>query len=242
MVVTAVKFFHSVLSLHVSSIRAMNECNEAGNRQHEYVMQSTAIVARGDSVSDKNQSLPFEKRSLVGKTIESMEVFQVMPQKPHFRPLDNCEEYVGSAIGLMVTFAGMVERTAKLKFGDSRSIIDRSLRTLLELGIHGFDVESVRGCLSELLSKKERQGELQEKSKEVEKEILKRMQEKTKIAEEIYEIGKKQRELEKKIVLTTLKNEMKDKEIAVLQTKLDVIGEDLRSAQRDFGRLTASPW
>ncbi|KAA8533349.1 hypothetical protein F0562_033118 [Nyssa sinensis] len=165
-------------------------------RQHESVMQSTSTVARGDSMSDKNQSLPLEKCSVFWKRIESMEVFQVMPQKPHFRPLDNCEESVreGSAI--------------------------------------------VRGRLSELLSKKERQGELQEKSKEVEKEILKQKLEKSKMAEESC---KKWKELEKQIIFDTLQNVMKDKEIAFLQTQLDVIGEALQSARCDFGRLVASP-
>ncbi|KAM7490712.1 hypothetical protein LguiA_033633 [Lonicera macranthoides] len=72
-----------------SIIRTVDECIE---RQKETGMKLTAVNDEGESQQDENQSIPFVKNTLLWKTIESMEVFQVMPQKPHFRNLCSFKE------------------------------------------------------------------------------------------------------------------------------------------------------
>ncbi|ONI16825.1 hypothetical protein PRUPE_3G124100 [Prunus persica] len=61
--------------------------------------------------------LPFVRNFPLWENIESMDVFKRFPQKPHFHPLLKCKEVCreGSALGKMVNFAFMVEKTSKLQ-------------------------------------------------------------------------------------------------------------------------------
>ncbi|KAK1352022.1 hypothetical protein POM88_053736 [Heracleum sosnowskyi] len=103
-----------------------------------------ATVSNNDAKSD--QSLPFVKCSPVWKFIKSMEIFQKMPQKPHFSPLFECKEETreGLAIGHMVTFSNVLERTSKPKYSDPSIVIERKLKTLDALKPYGFDVGKIR--------------------------------------------------------------------------------------------------
>ncbi|KAJ6729340.1 AGENET DOMAIN-CONTAINING PROTEIN-RELATED [Salix viminalis] len=74
--------------------------------REKYVVEveTSTVDPKSNDTLVGNQSVPFVKRSPVWNTIESMEVFQIIPQKPHFHPLTECKgEYrEGSAIGIMV--------------------------------------------------------------------------------------------------------------------------------------------
>ncbi|KAK9281144.1 hypothetical protein L1049_004038 [Liquidambar formosana] len=216
---------------------------EARKRQDGSAMQPCAILATADNVQKEIQALPFVKTSPIWKTIESLEVFKMTPQKPHFHPLDKCKEAYreGLAIGSMVTFASLVEKISKFQFDDPRSIIDSSLETLLNLEMHGFDVNVVRGRLNELLSIKDRQGKLCDQSKEAERQILEHNQEKTKIDDEINDIDKKIRDLQEKRAMAVSMKESKDSEIAALRSNVDVIKEGIQNAHFDFERIVAAP-
>ncbi|KAK9292868.1 hypothetical protein L1049_020849 [Liquidambar formosana] len=213
--------------------KADKQLNEARERQVEI-----------GSEPNKNQILPFVKSSPVWKTIESMEVFQKMPQKPHFRPLDGCKEECreGLAVGNMVTFVNLVERMSKLQFDDSRSVFDSSLEALHDLETHGFDIKALEGRFNELLSIKNRLGQLEDQSKQVEGQIIECTQEETNIDRKIDEIDKKILELQEKRALVMSRKEIKESEVATLQKTVNVINEGIRSAQLEFERLTAVPW
>ncbi|RVX01566.1 DUF724 domain-containing protein 7 [Vitis vinifera] len=92
--------------------QTVNQWNEARERPSE-VTQSPRIDPTGEIMLDLNQSLPFVKSSPIWNTLETLEVFQRMPQKPHFRPLENCKEErrEGLAIGNMVTFSTLIEKS-----------------------------------------------------------------------------------------------------------------------------------
>ncbi|XP_058196387.1 DUF724 domain-containing protein 3-like isoform X3 [Rhododendron vialii] len=217
---------------------------DASDGQDESAVRSPAIATCDNNVSEKDKKSPFEKRSPVWATLERMEIFQKMPQNPHFSPLVKSKEdsREGLAIGQMVIFSSVVEKTSKLQFSDPRSIIDSSLETLSDLETHGFDVHPIRHRLKELLSKKENQGHLLEESQEIEKKIAEQSVEKVKIGEEICEINKKMEELQEKLALATAMEKMTDYDIDTLKSKMDVIHRDIQNAQRDFGRLAAAPW
>ncbi|KAE9452425.1 hypothetical protein C3L33_15668, partial [Rhododendron williamsianum] len=217
---------------------------DASDGQDESAMQSPAIATCDNNVSEKDKKLPFEKRSPVWATLERMEIFQKMPQNPHFSPLVKSKEdsREGLAIGQMVIFSSVVEKTSKLQFSDPRSIIDSSLETLSDLETHGFYVHPIRRRLKELLSKKENQGHLLEESKEIEKKIAEQSVEKVKIGEEICEINKKMEELQEKLALATAMEKMTDYDIDTWKSKMDIIHQDIQNAQCDFGRLAAAPW
>lgn len=223
--------------------QTVNQWNEARERPSE-VTQSPRIDPTGEIMLDLNQSLPFVKSSPIWNTLETLEVFQRMPQKPHFRPLENCKEErrEGLAIGNMVTFSTLIEKVAKLRFDDPRSIFGSSLEALVELEMHGFDTKPVQSRINELVFIKDQQEQLKGRTKEVENQIMEHTHEKTKIDEEIYEIDKKMIELQEKRALAVSNKESKDSEIAALLSSADAMNESIQSARQDFERVATSPW
>ncbi|CAA7047584.1 unnamed protein product [Microthlaspi erraticum] len=88
--------------------------------------------------SDLNETaLPFEKKkSPYWKTLESLKPI------PHFSPLleakDDVREW--AAVGMMVSYYGLLEEVKDLKPNDSTSTFDRLCVSFAELEKHGFDV------------------------------------------------------------------------------------------------------
>ncbi|PSS23982.1 DUF724 domain-containing protein, partial [Actinidia chinensis var. chinensis] len=207
------------------------------------VMQSSAIASTDNDVAQKNRNLPFVKHSPIWETLESMEIFQKMPQRPHFRPLEKYKEdsREGLAIGYMVTFTSVVERISQLQFSSPASAIISTLETLSDLKNNGFDVGSISGRLKELLSKKEMEGQLLEELKGVEMQIMERGLENNKIDEEIHEIHSKMEELEEKLALASSRAKLKHSEVDALKSKIDVIVHDIQNAKNDFERLLTAP-
>lgn len=207
-------------------------------------MKSSVSDLKGGSDPVENQTLPFVKKSPIWKTIESMEVFQIVPQKPHFCPLgETKEEYrEGSAVGIMVTYAGLFEKISMLQFNDARSIFDRTLESLLDLEKHGFDVTLLRRRVNELLSIRDGQGQLLDDFKDSEMKIIERSKETTKLEEEMIEIRKKISELEEQLDSTKSRKQTEDLEIARLQSHVASINDRVQSARRDFEKLAAAPW
>ncbi|XP_059657526.1 uncharacterized protein LOC132304042 isoform X6 [Cornus florida] len=207
-------------------------------------IQPPAVDANGDIVPVENQSLAFVKISPLWETIETMEVFRVMPQKPHFRPLDNCKESSreGLAIGSMVTFFNVAKKTFELHSDDPRSVIEDGLETLLDLDSHGFDVKLLRDRLTGLLLLKDKQEQLQDQTTELKTRIMEHTHQKSKIDEEIDEIDELIRVLQEKRALVVPLKETKDSEIASLQSRERDIIEDIKSMKLDFEGLAAAPW
>ncbi|KAJ9553712.1 hypothetical protein OSB04_017757 [Centaurea solstitialis] len=135
--------------------------------------QSSKASERGlENVTCENaENLPFVRSTPLWETLESMEAFIKLPQKPHFRPLlEGVKESAreGLAIGSMVTFSSVVEKTCGLRFDDERSRIEDCLETLVELERHGFEVEVIRDRLTRLLLIKDKEEELEDRWKGVE--------------------------------------------------------------------------
>ncbi|KAF5455430.1 hypothetical protein F2P56_025003 [Juglans regia] len=229
-------------SAELSPGRTIDECEEA-REQVDIVRQVPAADATA-CMLDENRKLPFVKSSPVWKAIESMEIFIIMPQNPHFLPLGKCKEECreGLAIGNMVTFASLVEKISKLRLDDPRSTFDGYLESLLDLEKHGFDVTVVRGRINELLSIKDGQGRFLSESKDVECKMLHCNREKTEMAEEMANIIEQMAELQKKHAL--IKSELRNKkhEISRLQIRVDAINRDIQSGRLDFEKAAAAPW
>ncbi|KAL3531550.1 hypothetical protein ACH5RR_010872 [Cinchona calisaya] len=224
----------------VSPARNVEQCAVASNEQPEIVKESPAD-AKLKIVGTGLQNLPFVKNTLLWSMIESMEVFQKLPQKPHFRPLEHCKESSreGLAIGCMVTFSSVVERTSRMQFGDPKSTIDDILETLLELESHGFDVQIVRHRITDLITTKDKQKKLQGQVEQIHAEINKHSLEKTKIDEDVDEMKKQIKCLQEKLSQAISMKETKDGEIASLQSKLEGIKEVIKSVQCDFEGLSS---
>ncbi|KAJ0520487.1 hypothetical protein HanIR_Chr10g0459961 [Helianthus annuus] len=115
-----------------------------------------------------DQKPSFEKRSSFWETIGSMEAFRLFPQNPHFRPLDTLNESARErrAIYKMVDFLGVFENMCRLRCDHPRTEFQDHLEILLELETHGFDVDSLRTRLMEMLSLKDKREALETGSKD----------------------------------------------------------------------------
>lgn len=224
----------------LSPARSSEQCAVASNGQLATVNENHAVDEQ-EIVMSELQSLPFVKNTLLWSTLESMEVFQKLPQKPHFRPLEQCKESSreGLAIGCMVTFSSVVERTSRLKFDDPKSTIDDILETLVELESHGFDVGVVRDRVTHLMTMKDKQERLQEQVEQLHGEIEKHNVEKSKFDEEEEEINKQMKFLQEKLSQVASMKATKDREIASLQSKLEGIRKGITSVESDFQGLAS---
>lgn len=230
--------------LGLSSGRTVNGLNEAKEKQIDVIMKCSEIDAKGSSDAVENPVLPFVKKSPIWTTIESFDAFQIMPQKPHFHPLSETkEEYrEGSAVGIMVTYAGLFEKITMMQFDDSRSIFDRTLESLLDLERHGFDVTMLRGRVNELLSIRDGQGRLVDELKVAEKEMTEHTKVKNELGKEIEEIKKKINELEEQLDSTKLRKQTEENEVARLQSNVEDIKKRVQMGRNDFEKVASASW
>ncbi|KAK2651549.1 hypothetical protein Ddye_011405 [Dipteronia dyeriana] len=114
-------------------------------RPNEIVMQCDARAASTNNMSYKKHNLRSLESSPVLRFVQSFEEFHLMPQKPHFRPLDECEVVFREGLVLkhMMTSVNVVKETSKLQVNASGSIMNNLLKCLPELESHGFDVNAV---------------------------------------------------------------------------------------------------
>ncbi|KAM5558410.1 DUF724 domain-containing protein 6-like [Rosa sericea] len=211
--------------------------------QVKLARDSTPVDSVSDTVPDENQIMPFVKSSPIWKAIESFDVFRIMPQNPHFRPLVKCkEEYrEGFAIGNMVTFSSLVEKISSLHFDDPIQVFDSILESLFDLEKYGFNVTVLRGRVNELLSIKQRQGQFEGESKDAESKIVEQTQEKSKLEDEADCIEKKIIELKEKHASIQAEIGAKERDIASLQLSVDAINESIKNTHSDFEKAALVP-
>lgn len=162
-----------------------------------------------------------------------MEVFQKMPQKPHFNLLYKSKDIYleGLVVGYMLTFANVVEQTSKLEVSDPMSIFNSIFEALL-------DLESTRSCLSEMQSIKEKYEQFQKELLECKSHILEQTNKQSKITEELDHVVKVIKMLEERKAKLMFAKEKNVSEIAASKTKVDVVNENIQNAQLDFEIVT----
>ena len=153
-------------------------------------MQSPAIDSAHNNVSQKNIKSPFTKHSPIWETLGIMEIFQKMPQQPHFCSFykSKVDKADGLAIGYMLTFANVAESVSRLQVTDPTSLTDSISETLSDLELHGSDVGLIRSRLNELLLKKGCHHQLELEFQRLDNAITEHDPEKTEIDETIQEI------------------------------------------------------
>ncbi|CAN6569882.1 unnamed protein product [Malus baccata var. baccata] len=235
------------LSAYVGESRPSADANvnQHSDRQEpvEVASESPAVDAISGSGPYEEQGLPFVKSSPVWKTIETLEVFRLFPQNPHFRPLVECkEEYrEGSAIGNMITFSSLADKISRLQFDDHQSVFDSILESLVDLENYGFNVTILRRRVNDLLSVKDKQGRFQVESRDAEQKIMEHSREKNKLVEEADYIAKKIIELQDKQASIKSEVEAKEHVIARLRMSFDAMNEGIQSARSDFEKLALAP-
>ncbi|KAL4572186.1 hypothetical protein LXL04_018955 [Taraxacum kok-saghyz] len=195
---------------------------------------------RRQSFGDK---FPFKISSpALWKTIESMEAFTKIPQNPHFRPLEGIKESAreGLAIGSMVTFSGVLDKTCGLRFEDPRSTIEECLEIVGELESHGFEVGLIRERLTGLLLIKEEQEELQHRWRVAAKKVEEGRSEGEKVSLEMGEMEREMMELEERRRQLAAQREKHQREMNKAAT--DTIHQQLSQVALEFNGLRAAPF
>ncbi|EEF30419.1 protein ALP1-like [Ricinus communis] len=189
----------------------------------------------------KSQEMPFHKSSFVWGDIESMEVFRLLPQKPHFSPLIEFEEASreGVAMRHMMTFAMLVEKTSKLRVDDPRNLFQSYLEILANLRLHGFDVKAVMDRLNMLLSMKDRYEQLKGPSKNGHVQLIEHNYEMMKLEEGIDKTDKTISESGEKQAMKVV---TKDSGNNASKVDAEVISADILSTKLQFESLAAAPW
>ncbi|XP_038683620.1 DUF724 domain-containing protein 6-like isoform X2 [Tripterygium wilfordii] len=234
----------SLEELRLASGRIANGGRKRRGRQLGSTPESCVLVTVDDSIPCRTASLPFVKGSPIWRTIESMEVFRILPQEPHFYPLAECKEEhrEGSAIGMMVTFASLFEKMSTLQIDDPSSVFYRSLETLEDLEKHGFDVTRLQDRVHQLLSIKDEHVQLLNGSKDFEKELVVHIQETTTLNEEAREIERKMSEIQKQLKAIRSKKEAKDDEIAKLRSEMEAANSCIQNIRSDFQKQATASW
>ncbi|TXG69256.1 hypothetical protein EZV62_004191 [Acer yangbiense] len=140
---------------HVKFLFKGKECGgaEGGVDKIDVEDSSTTEAAAIDNMPYQNQNSGSLESSSVLRFVQSLEEFQLMQQKPHFRPLDECEVVFRERLALkyMMTFVNVVKEISKLQVNASGSIMDSLLKSLPELESHGFNVKDTCGILAQLI-------------------------------------------------------------------------------------------
>ncbi|PQM38953.1 uncharacterized protein Pyn_38544 [Prunus yedoensis var. nudiflora] len=230
------------LSLYVDEMHSIKakECssNSAGTAKQQNEVGGAQVEQQDCPHS------PFVRSSPFWKSIESMEVFKRFPQWPHFHPLVKCKAVCreGSALGNMITFASLVEKTSKLQVGDPRDLFDSNLEALVDLEMLGFDVTAVQHRLKELIEMKVKLGQLENQSKEVDIQIMECTFDRTRNNETISRIDKEIKDLKEKRATMMSIDVAKGSEISKLQSEANAITEGIQSIHHDFEKLAAAAW
>ncbi|XP_039069225.1 DUF724 domain-containing protein 7-like isoform X2 [Hibiscus syriacus] len=200
------------------------------------------VIDRSPLIND--QSLPFVKRSPVWRTIESMDIFRIVPQKPHFLPLaENKEEFrEGSAIGIMVTFASLFEKISMLHFDEPRDTFDSILESLSDLEKYGFDVTMLRHRLNKLLSIKEGHNQQLEERQNAEREIVESTKEISKLDDELEEIEKKITQLQEQHTSIKSEKETKNLKVGNFKSHVCVLNKLCQNASHEFKKIATASW
>ena len=210
-----------------------------------------ALIENVEDSLPEQSPLPFEKRSFMWEPIESMKVICAMPQRPHFRPLEQyCKSFrEGIAIGLMVTFSNVVNSIGKLEIADPHHKFDGILKSLLPLEVYGFDVQRVRACLMELLRMKDNHDQLVDKRSALKRLIVKEKRVKELLNVEIESIEKTSKGLEQSISHlyegehNIFKRERENNsKLGILEIDSSRIEDALLSARHDFEAICSSMW
>ncbi|KAK3219490.1 hypothetical protein Dsin_013460 [Dipteronia sinensis] len=227
--------------MHLKFLFKGKECGraEGGVDKIDVEDSSTTGVAAVDNIPYENQNILWLERSPVLRFVQSLEEFLLMPQKPHFRPLDECDvvSREGWALKHMMTFVNVVKETSKLQVNASGSIIDNLLKCLPELESHGFDVKDVRNCLLDMQTMIKSREHLQTKLEKVKCEIKIRTHEGTKINAELFDAIEELKLLEEKKARLISMNEENDFEIAKLKSSDSSLNEHIQNVEHSFVSL-----
>lgn len=212
------------------------------NKDIEKRPENGMPVDNASTVPSEPENLPFMKNTVLWKTIESMDVFQRLPQKPHFLPLLNFKESSreGLAIGYMVTFSSLVERASKLQLDDPVAVMEDIKETLTDLEKYGFTVGPIKESIDDLLAKKDEVGKLSDDVQTLRSKIKESSEVKTKKDKEVEEIKGYIQKLQKQLSEAESTKEKVAEEMAFLQVRLREKEDRMKNVEDGFKGTVSS--
>lgn len=222
-------------------------------------VQTPTSNVEDTQAKDTMMVLPFACKSPLWKIYETMEVFKTLPQHPHFSPLieSTSEDFrEGSALGMMATFSGLLEKLKDLETDVSVSQLDSLKDSFSKLEKHGFDVTRPLSRINKVLALKDRQLKILEERRGLDKERMDESNKRRKAELEFGETKRKMVEVKHKIL------ELQRQEAALIEKKeaaeeqkdeacrkiwkVESCARDvavkLEDVEFDFETLLSAPW
>ncbi|CAI0385463.1 unnamed protein product [Linum tenue] len=233
---------HQPLSIWLGGLSCSSTSNGLCDGKHR--QQVVTLTTSPPVSTSSDDALPFVKRSPLWAILESEEIFQNMPHKPHFLPLMECKEDYreGVAIGITATFLNLLEKISSLGIDDSRTLFETTLDSLSEMEMHGFDVTLPRGRINKLLSIREPLSECPDIVKNAERELQQHSEEKRKLDAAIQHIQKEISALQQTLATTRMELDANEARTAVVQSWVDEMKGRFENARNEFKRVAAGPW
>ncbi|KAL9305776.1 DUF724 domain-containing protein 2 [Arabidopsis thaliana] len=219
------------------------------------VVKNSASNAEENHAKHTIMVLPFAKKSPVWKTYESLEVFKSVSHSLHFSPLFETKQDFreGYAIGMMVTYFGLLEKFKDLEADVPVSQLNSLKDSFSELEKHGFNVTTPLSRIDKLLALKDRQlyimEELKGFDKEMTNEFSKAKQEFDDMEQKILEVKHKIIELQRQEAALKeqkeAEKEQKDaawKKICQMESCAKDLNVELEDVEFEFETILSAPW
>ncbi|KAG0538031.1 hypothetical protein BDA96_03G200500 [Sorghum bicolor] len=192
----------------------------------------------------------FSTTSLLLMPKNKMEVFEKLPQNPHFREAWNCppERREGKALELMVYFANMAVSIKNMRIQDEPRLFEEKMNILLDMEEdNGFEAGPLKVRLHNLLCTKTCQINLKSKKVRLEKEICEieamncGLEQRLKVLDMCVMGMEENKYQEMKASLDMQKTENWSS-ISKLQVDLCQVEESLKHAEAEFCSIATAPW
>ncbi|ESQ39368.1 hypothetical protein EUTSA_v10001344mg [Eutrema salsugineum] len=216
-----------------------NLYTEQSSDRSPNVMMNSA----GDTCVEKTpttetlMALPFTKKSPYWKRCESTEGYKTVPQRPHFSPLLEAKGEIRewSAVGMMVTFYGLLEQVKYLKPDDSSSTFNGLTVSFTELEKYGFDITAPQSRISKVLSLKDERAKKAEERQRCENKIGEEEKERLMLEEDLAE-------LKRKVTVAEEKKDWSNKRIVEMRSSAGRIDQEIDALELEFQKIVSAPW
>ena len=187
--------------------------------------------------------LPFAKTLPFWKTYESAG-FEYFPQRPHFIPLRKDKENLRelSAVGMIVTFYGLLDEVKALKLDDPMSKLKDLSVKFATLENHGFNIKSPQGIIKKLLSLKDVRAKKVEKQQRFENNIEKEEIESRKLQSKRAGLKRKICELHTQSEVAKVRMEAAEENIAAMKSHTEKIGREIEHVGLEFQKVVSASW
>lgn len=227
----------------VSSQRVEGSRSTSKGKRTELFDKNAILDVEGATVPVDHGNLAFEKNELLWRVMESLETFSIMPQKPHFRPLESCSEIQreGEALSLMVLFDKITKKALNFQFDAPREDLKNDLSLLKKLETHGFDVMKLRDLLTRILLLKDQQEDIKNSSIESKRRLTEYDLENRKAKENGIKREDEMMKLMEEARLADSTEKKIDVDIASDQLALRMLEDEITRINTEFEELVASP-